>query len=52
MSTSHRVIATCIGLLTIGLATWLWKAEKRVWMRWLGLAALGRRDRAGNPREA
>lgn len=37
----HRVIATCIGLLTIGLAAWLWRAEKRVWMRWLGLAALG-----------
>jgi cytochrome c oxidase assembly protein subunit 15 len=38
---THRVIATCIGLLTIGLATWLWRAEKRSWMRWLGLAALG-----------
>jgi len=38
---THRVIATCIGILTIGLAAWLWKAEKRVWMRWLGLAALG-----------
>jgi cytochrome c oxidase assembly protein subunit 15 len=38
---THRVIATCIGLLTIGLAAWLWKAEKRPWMRWLGLAALG-----------
>jgi heme a synthase len=38
---THRVIATCIGLLTIGLAAWLWKAEKRFWMRWLGLAALG-----------
>jgi cytochrome c oxidase assembly protein subunit 15 len=37
----HRVIATCIGLLTIGLAAWLWKAEERVWMRWLGFAALG-----------
>jgi cytochrome c oxidase assembly protein subunit 15 len=38
---THRVIATCIGLLTIGLAVWLWRAEKRAWMRWLGLAALG-----------
>ena len=37
----HRVVATFVGLLTIGLATWLWKAEKRVWLRWLGLAALG-----------
>ena len=38
---AHRVIATCVGLLTIGLAAWLWRAEKRPWMRWLGLAALG-----------
>ncbi len=38
---THRVIATCVGLLTIGLAAWLWRAEKRSWMRWLGLAALG-----------
>ena len=37
---THRVIATCVGLLTIGLAAWLWRAEKRPWMRWLGLAAL------------
>jgi len=37
---THRVIATCVGLLTIGLAAWLWKAEKRPWMRWLGWAAL------------
>jgi heme a synthase len=38
---THRAIATCIGILTIGLAAWLWRAEKRQWMRWLGLAALG-----------
>lgn len=37
---AHRVIATCVGLLTIGLAVGLWKTEKRDWMRWLGLAAL------------
>jgi heme a synthase len=38
---THRVIATCIGILTIILAAWLWRAEKRPWMRWLGLGALG-----------
>jgi heme a synthase len=38
---THRVIASCIGILTIILAAWLWRAEKRPWMRWLGLAALG-----------
>jgi cytochrome c oxidase assembly protein subunit 15 len=38
---SHRVIAASVGFLTIILAAWLWVAEKRHWMRWLGLAALG-----------
>ena len=38
---THRAIAFCIGILTIILASWIWKAEKRPWMRWLGLAALG-----------
>jgi len=38
---THRVIATLVGMLTIGLAIWLWRAEKRRWMRWLGIAALG-----------
>jgi heme a synthase len=38
---SHRVIAATIGLLTIILAVWLWMSEKRPWMRWMGIAALG-----------
>jgi cytochrome c oxidase assembly protein subunit 15 len=38
---SHRVIAASVGFLTIILAGWLFRAEKRGWMRWLGLAALG-----------
>src|SRR5713101_194624 len=38
---SHRVIAATVGFVTIILAAWLWMAEKRPWMRWLGLAALG-----------
>src|SRR5258708_31669114 len=38
---THRVIATCVGLLTIGLAAWLSQAEKRSWMRWLAWPALG-----------
>src|SRR5258705_5597125 len=37
---THRVIATCIRLLTIGLAGWLWRAEKRRWTRSLCLAGL------------
>src|SRR6478752_9547755 len=37
----HRLIASTVGFLTIILAAWLWIAEKRPWMRWLGLAALG-----------
>jgi cytochrome c oxidase assembly protein subunit 15 len=37
----HRLIASGVGLLTIVLASWLWMAEPRRWMRWLGVAALG-----------
>src|SRR5438067_11454997 len=36
----HRLIASGVGFLTIGLALWLWLAEPRKWMRMLGLAAL------------
>jgi len=36
----HRMVAEFVGLLTIILAVWTWRAEKRRWMRWLGLAAL------------
>jgi len=37
----NRLIATTVGFLTIVLAAWLWRVDKRPWMRWLGLAALG-----------
>ena len=37
---SHRVIGQFVGLLTIILAVWTWVAEKRRWLRFLGLAAL------------
>src|SRR6266851_4524671 len=37
----HRLIATTVGVLTIVLAAWLWRAESRRWMETLGLAALG-----------
>src|SRR6266513_6044326 len=32
----HRMIAGSVGLLTIILALWLWKAEERKWVRRLG----------------
>ena len=38
---THRMIAQVAGLLTIILAVWMWRAEKRRWMRVLGFAALG-----------
>lgn len=38
---THRMIAQGAGLLTIILAVWTWRAEKRRWMRILGFAALG-----------
>src|SRR5204862_38029 len=37
----HRLIASSVGFLTIVLAVWLWMADGRRWMRWLGIAALG-----------
>src|SRR5712692_2734958 len=36
----HRLIASTVGCLTIILAVWLWLAEPRRWLRWLGVAAL------------
>jgi cytochrome c oxidase assembly protein subunit 15 len=36
----HRMLAEFIGLLTIILAVWTWRVEKRRWLRLLGLAAL------------
>lgn len=37
----HRMVAEFVGLLTIILAIWTWRVEKRRWLRMLGLAALG-----------
>jgi len=37
----HRLIASSVGFLTIVLAVWLWIAEPRRWLRWLGVVALG-----------
>ncbi len=38
---THRMIAQGAGLLTIILAVWTWRTEKRRWMRVLGFGALG-----------
>ncbi len=37
----HRMVAEFVGLLTIVLAVWTWRVEKRRWLRILALAALG-----------
>ena len=37
---THRMIAQVAGLLTIVMAIWTWRAEKRRWLRVLGFAAL------------
>ena len=37
---SHRAIAGSIVLLTISIAAWTWFADRRRWMKWLGIAAL------------
>lgn len=37
---THRMIAEFVGLLTIILAIWTWRAEKRRWMKALAVGAL------------
>jgi heme a synthase len=37
----HRMIAEFVGLLTIILAVWTWRVEKRRWLRILGVVGLG-----------
>ena len=37
---SHRLIASCVGLLTIALTVTLWIKEDRRWLHWLGITAL------------
>ena len=37
----HRMVAEFVGLLTIVLAIWTWRAERRRWLRMLSVAALG-----------
>jgi cytochrome c oxidase assembly protein subunit 15 len=38
---SHRLSGMTMGLITIGLALWLWRREERRWVRQLGYWALG-----------
>jgi cytochrome c oxidase assembly protein subunit 15 len=38
---THRMIAEFIGLLTIVIAIWTWRADRRRWMKYLGVSALG-----------
>jgi heme a synthase len=37
---SHRLVASGVGLITIALALTFWLRERRLWLRWLGVAAL------------
>lgn len=38
---THRMIAQVAGLLTIALAVWTWRTEKRRWLQILSYAAVG-----------
>ena len=38
---SHRAIAGFTILLTVSIAVWTWIVERRRWMKWLAIAALG-----------
>ncbi len=37
---SHRMIAEFIGILTIAIAVWTWRTDRRSWMKKLAIAAL------------
>lgn len=37
---AHRLIASGVGMLTIALAMVLFAGERRIWLRWLGVAAV------------
>jgi heme a synthase len=37
---THRMVAEFVGFLTIIIAIWTWRADKRSWIKKLGLAAL------------
>jgi cytochrome c oxidase assembly protein subunit 15 len=38
---SHRLFASFVGFLTVVLAVWTWFKERRAWVRWLSISALG-----------
>src|SRR5580698_524076 len=37
----HRLLASFVGFLTVILAGWTWRREKRNWVRYLAYGALG-----------
>ena len=36
----HRLLGAAVGMITIGLLAVLWRTDERLWMRWIGVAAL------------
>jgi len=36
----HRMIAGTVGILVILLAIWIWRADSRRWVRWVGFTAV------------
>src|SRR4051812_32300950 len=37
---THRLMGTAVGMLSIALALWAWRAERRRWVRWLATSVL------------
>src|SRR5882724_10886418 len=37
---THRLMGTVVGMLSIALAIWAWRVERRRWVRWLATSVL------------
>src|SRR5438045_9377619 len=37
---THRLMGTAVGMLSIVLALWAWRVERRRWVRWLATSVL------------
>ena len=37
----HRLVAALVAVATVGLAVWIWRRDRRAWVKWLGFLSVG-----------